>query len=141
MGEGKRKLYSSPYTYHLRDMERNNCWMQNHHHAGHRAGEEERVVAAMKNLRSPHCVSHLPGLGVDSGDAQHGHVQAALLDWIQLKNKRIHPVLGTLLIYPKYLYKEFENISESLGKCDECVCQLKLYLTDNELTHCENVWF
>ena len=27
----------------------NNCWMQNHHHAGHQALEEEREVAAMKN--------------------------------------------------------------------------------------------
>ena len=50
-----------------------------------------------------------PGLGVDSGDAQHGHVQAALLDWIQLKNERIHPILGTFFIYPKYLYKEFDK--------------------------------
>ena len=52
MGEVKRKLYSSPYTYHLLDMEKNNCWMQNHHHAGHQALEEEREVAAMKNLWS-----------------------------------------------------------------------------------------
>ena len=52
MGEVKRKLYSSPYTYHLLDMERNNCWMQNPHHAGHQALEEEREVAAMKNLWS-----------------------------------------------------------------------------------------
>ena len=42
MGEVKRRLYSSP----------NNCWMQNHHHAGHQALEEEREVAAMKNLWS-----------------------------------------------------------------------------------------
>ena len=37
----------------------------------------------MKNFWSPHCVSHQPGLGVDSGDAhpaQQGRVQAALLD-------------------------------------------------------------
>ena len=64
--------------------------------------------------------------------AQHGHVRAALLDWIQLKNERIHPILGTFLIHPKYLYKEFEKISESVGKCEhECECQFKLYLRDN----------
>ena len=80
-----------------------------HHHAGHQAGEEEREVAAMKNLWSPHCVSDQPRLGVDSGDAHHGHVQAALLDCIQVKNERIHPLLGTFLIYPKYFYTEFEK--------------------------------
>ena len=52
MGEVKRKLYSSPYTYHLLDMDGKNCWMQNHHHAGHQALEEETEVAAMKNLWS-----------------------------------------------------------------------------------------
>ena len=28
------------------------------------------------------------------------------IDWIELKNERIDPFLGTFLIYPKYLYKE-----------------------------------
>ena len=28
------------------------------------------------------------------------------IDWIQLKNERIYPFLGTFLIYPKYLYRE-----------------------------------
>ena len=72
-------------------------------------------------------MSHQPGLGVDSGDAhpvQQGHVQAALLDegggclteWIQLKNERIYQVLGTFLIYPKYLYKEFEKCLGIFGQ-------------------------
>ena len=85
------------------------------HAAGLQAGEEEREVSAMKNLWSPHCVSHQPCLGVDSGDAQHGHVKAALLEWIQLKNERNHPCLGTFFIHPKYLYKEFEKCFEIFG--------------------------
>ena len=28
MGKVERMLYSLPYTYHLLDMERNNCWIK-----------------------------------------------------------------------------------------------------------------